>query len=92
LKPFGGMRTQFEPSDRPSIARPIPPHPFFSRGFEPSGSSRQTGRLSDQSLPIRHSAVRRLKPFGGMRTQFEPLDRSSNARPIPPHPPSSLMI
>ena len=40
-----------------------------------------------ESLPIRHIAVRRIKFLGGMRTQFEPLDRLRIAQPIPPHPP-----
>jgi hypothetical protein len=57
--------------------------------FEPRPQA-ETGRAPrDQSLPIRHSAVRRLKPLGGMRTQFEPSEARRVAAATNPSPSAS---
>jgi hypothetical protein len=101
LKPLGGMRTQFEPLDRSSNARPIPPHPPLRRqALEPSPAppGRDSRNVVQANLSegrrAPHSGTDRPKvgPAGveadgrNQHSQFEPLDRSPR-RPIPPHPP-----
>jgi|GEM_PF-6730110 len=112
---LGILTLGFEPLDRSSIARPIPPHQPLCRRqleaptgmraqFEPRPQAETAGAQRRQSLPIRHFSGGMRAPRSGtdrpqvgsagveaevrnQHSQFEPLDRSSIARPIPPHPP-----